>query len=106
MLVFVGWREAALLSVGTGVVASTAWWPKSVVRVVGSLLLALVVWIFARTTLGDAPATLGVLAVAGLSWRFLPHRVQRRVCFMIPSLVLLVFVTSMLMYLAPGNPFA
>jgi oligopeptide transport system permease protein len=32
--------------------------------------------------------------------------VLRRVTFIVPSLVFLIFVTTLLMYLAPGNPFA
>ena len=106
LLVFVGWREALLLSTGTAVIASTAWWPEKMVRVVGSLLLGLVVGIFARPAFGSGVASVLVLGVMTVAWRFLPYRVHRRVCFMVPSLVLLVFVTTMLMYMAPGNPFA
>ncbi len=102
----IGWREAAVIGLGTGFIAGTAWWSAAMVRVGGSLMLAGVVWIFAAPNLGPGAAALVVTGVAALTWKFLPTRVQRRVCFMLPSLVMLIFVTSMLMYMAPGNPFA
>jgi oligopeptide transport system permease protein len=46
------------------------------------------------------------LAVAAAAVRWLPLRVARRVAWVGPSLVLLVFATCLLMYAAPGSPFA
>ncbi len=99
-------REALFLIVGSLFVASTAWWPVALVRVAGSLFVAAVAWLFARHTIGLEAATVGAVVIAVALWRFTPPRVQRRFCFMVPSLVLLVYVTCLLMYMAPGSPFA
>ncbi|HWO10021.1 MAG TPA: ABC transporter permease, partial [Polyangiaceae bacterium] len=39
-------------------------------------------------------------------WRWAPLAVLRRLSFAVPSLLFLIFLTTLLMYLAPGNPFA
>ncbi len=41
-----------------------------------------------------------------LTFRFFPLLVLRRVLFLVPALVLLIYATTLLMYRAPGNPFA
>ena len=66
----------------------------------GALLCAL------RPALGTGLAAGLAAAGAAAAAVRLPERVLRRACFALPSLVLLVFVTSALMYLAPGSPFA
>src|SRR5262249_4563325 len=38
--------------------------------------------------------------------RFLPGLVLRRLVFLVPALIVLIFATTLLMYRAPGNPFA
>jgi oligopeptide transport system permease protein len=100
-----GWLEAAALVVGLCVVLSTAWLPSRAARAVAALLLCGVVIVVLRPMLGVLGWLSGVAVLLG-SYRAVPERVMRRVCFMIPSLVLLIFVTTLLMYHAPGNPFA
>ena len=60
---------------------------------------------------GRASGGLGTGVVVGLAFalvlaRWAPRRVLRRVTFLLPSLVLLAFLTTLLMYHAPGSPFA
>ena len=104
--IFVGWSEATFMLVMMSIIVATAWFPAWLQRILGSVYVALVVWVFARAGLGEGVGILLGLAVGGLTWRFLPVRVHQRVNFMIPSMVLLIFVTAVLMYMAPGNPFA
>ena len=98
-------QEALTLVAFVGLIASTLWWPRPVTRAVGSLLLGGIVFVFARGSLGLAGGAALALGVSAAAWALVPLRVQRRVCFMVLTLVLLVFVTTLLMYLAPGNPF-
>jgi oligopeptide transport system permease protein len=113
---FVGIWEALVFLGGLTLIASTAFVPSAWVRWVGAIYIGLVVTIFVRAWLiGNWPdfpswlhpvlAVLIALVPAGLAWRFLPPQVHRRVAFMLPSLVMLIFLTTILMYLAPGNPF-
>ncbi len=98
---------SALLAAGALLaIASIAFLPHAVTRILGASLLAGLVFVFLRHLTGDAAAALGCAALAAAAWRWLPAAVLRRVSFMIPSLVLLIGVTTWLMYLAPGNPFA
>src|SRR6185369_8298495 len=46
------------------------------------------------------------LVFAVLAYRSLPTMVMRRIAFLVPSLVVLVYTTTLLMYRAPGSPFA
>ena len=46
------------------------------------------------------------LGVAAVGWATGAVALLRRVAFLVPSLVLLIYVTTLLMYAAPGNPFA
>lgn len=102
----VGLAEALALVAGVALLAGTAWLGPRAVRVVGGLLLGMVAFGFARAA-WTVPAGIGVgAAVAVLASVYAPVRVLRRVTFLVPSLVLLVFVTTLLMYHAPGNPFA
>src|SRR6478609_5192822 len=53
------------------------------------------------------PAAIGCgLLASALGYRFFPLLVLRRVLFLVPALVLLIYATTLLMYRAPGNPFA
>ncbi len=98
--------EIASLVAGLLGVGATAWLSGRAARIVGALCLAALVFGLTRALLGLAGA--GGLA-AGLCalavWRF-PGLVLRRVAFAVPSLVLLIYATTLLMYKAPGNPFA
>jgi oligopeptide transport system permease protein len=91
---------------GIGLLAATAWCPPRLTRVLGSLLFALVVGVVLRFTFGVALAVVCGLVLGALGFRFLPLLVLRRVVFLVPALVLLIFATTLLMYRAPGNPFA
>lgn len=103
----VGPSEAAVLTGGIAILTATTYMPSHVTRWLGAAYLALVIFVFARAAFGDAAAGILVaLVLAGLAFIYVPPRVHRRVCFMIPSMVLLIFVTAMLMYEAPGSPFA
>jgi oligopeptide transport system permease protein len=89
-----------------GLIVSTLWWPAAMVRCVGALFSGGIVFLAARGGLGVGVATLLALATVGAAWLYLPRRVLKRVCFTVTSLVLLVYVTTWLMYSVPGNPFA
>jgi len=83
--------------------AAAPFLPAAAIRALGGVFLAapLVVLAGERRAAGFAAAAL-VAAAAG---RWLPLRVLRRSTWLLPSLVLLVFVTTGLMYRAPGSPF-
>jgi oligopeptide transport system permease protein len=102
----VGSAAALAFLGGLGLLIATAWLPPRAVRVLGPCLLAALACAILRPKLGFGAAALlgaGGLLVA-YRWASLP--VLRRVTFIVPSLVFLIFVTTLLMYLAPGNPFA
>lgn len=87
------------------VIVSTLWWPRALVRAIGALFLGGFTFILLRFSLGAlGAAAVGVTVGALAAWR-MPQRVLKRVCFMVLSLVLLVYVTTWLMYSVPGNPF-
>jgi oligopeptide transport system permease protein len=95
-----------LLLAFVGLLVSTLWWPPGVVRWAGAAFAGGLVFLAARGGLGvPAAAALGV-GLAALAGRRLPRRVLKRICFTVLSLVLLVYVTTWLMYSVPGNPFA
>ncbi|MEZ4216369.1 MAG: ABC transporter permease [Myxococcota bacterium] len=112
----------AALALGLGVVTAPVWLPRRAVRVVGALWLGVACALLARATgaaaavaapvgaasdagVLAAAALLG-LAAAALGFASGAHAFLRRVAFLVPSLVLLVFATTVLMFQAPGNPFA
>jgi oligopeptide transport system permease protein len=101
-----GAAEALAIVAGIGVLAVAAWLDERSVRVAGALLLAVVAFGLTRSPFGVAGGAACAVGVAALAFRFAPVRVLRRVTFLVPSLVVLVFVTTVLMYHAPGNPFA
>jgi oligopeptide transport system permease protein len=98
--------EILVLAAAFAALAITVWLPPHVLRAVAGLWIALALFIGTRGWLGPLPALAlaGALAAAGALR--LPERLLRRLAFALPSLVLLTFVTTLLMYLAPGNPFA
>ena len=98
--------EAVLLLGALAVIAGLAWLPLSVTRALGAAGLAALCFAVARHGLGDVAALLLAAALGGLALRFAPPRVLRRVAFVVPSFALLIAVTTALMYLAPGSPFA
>lgn len=98
--------EALALIFGIAVLAATVWCPPRLARVLGALFFGLVIAVVLRFTLGSLAAIGCALVACGLAFRFLPLLVLRRVVFLVPALVLLIFATTLLMYKAPGNPFA
>jgi oligopeptide transport system permease protein len=80
--------------------------PARAVRVLGALFAALLLLSLSRFILGLRVAL--VLAVAGsvLAYAYAPILVLRRITFLLPALLLLIFATTLLMFEAPGNPFA
>jgi oligopeptide transport system permease protein len=89
-----------------GVVMLIAWLPPRAVRVAGAVCLALLGFGLLRPAAGAALGAFVALVLAAAAFRWAPSLVLRRVAFAVPSLVFLIFVTTLLMYLAPGNPFA
>lgn len=98
--------ELAAIGAGIAALAGTAWLGPRAVRGLGSLFAALVAFGVARALAGVPAGVFGALAVGALAHRYAPPAVLRRVTFLVPSLGLLAFVTTVLMYHAPGNPFA
>jgi oligopeptide transport system permease protein len=98
--------EIISLLLGLAVLAATAWCPPKLTRVLGSLLFGVVVAVVLRFAFGVALGVVAGMVAVALSWRLLPLLVLRRVVFLVPALVLLIFATTLLMYRAPGNPFA
>jgi oligopeptide transport system permease protein len=76
------------------------------VRHLGALLFGVLALVLLRPWIGPALAVPLALGVALALWRWAPLAVLRRVSFAVPSLLFLIFLTTLLMYLAPGNPFA
>ena len=98
--------EVWLLLAALAAIAGIAALPLAATRVLGAAGLAAVIYVPVRHPLGDVAAALLALALAAAAHRFAPPRVLRRIAFLVPSFALLVAVTTALMYLAPGNPFA
>ncbi len=106
MAIHVGPVEAGILLAGTLLMGSMAWCPRALMRVLGALLLGAFLFVFFQAVMGMLWAVSLSLLIALVAWRYLPVRVHRRIGFTVPSMVLLIFVTTILMYSAPGNPFA
>jgi oligopeptide transport system permease protein len=98
--------ELLLLLGALAALAALAWLPLTASRALGAALGAGALFAVARFALGLVPAALACAALGLAAYRWAPPRVLRRVSFLIPSLALLVAVTTALMYLAPGSPFA
>jgi oligopeptide transport system permease protein len=106
LIVLVGVREALGVLAGIAVLAGAAWLGERSVRIAGALLVAVVAFGIARAGYGPATGAVVGFGLGALAFRYAPVRVLRRVTYLVPSLILLVFVTTLLMYHAPGNPFA
>ncbi len=101
-----GFFEVLFLLTAFGALVVTVWLPARALRPVAGIWLAAALFVGTRAWLGALPAAgLSAALAAAAGWR-LPERLLRRIAFALPSLVLLTFVTTLLMYLAPGNPFA
>ena len=98
--------ELAVLVLGIALLAATAWCPPRATRVFGALLFGVALGVVFRFALGVPVAVVGGVLGAALTFRFFPLLVLRRVLFLVPALVLLIYATTLLMYRAPGNPFA
>ena len=98
--------EGLLLAGALLAIAGIAALPLAATRVLGAALLAATGFVFLRQPLGGAAGAFVAFAAGVLAHRFAPPLVLRRVAFVIPSFALLVAVTTALMYLAPGSPFA
>jgi len=76
-------------------------------RGLGGSLLALLCFVLARPLGASVPgAALGAGAIGLAGAVLLPRHALRRLAFLVPSLALLVLLTCLLMYQAPGSPFA
>lgn len=98
------------LLVGLAVVTLPVWIPARAARVVGALWIGVAAGLAARV-LGLADGSWGgaaavTVVVAAACWASGAVALLRRFAFLIPSLVLLIYVTTLLMFHAPGNPFA
>jgi oligopeptide transport system permease protein len=89
-----------------GTIIFIAWLPPGAVRSVGAVFLALLAFVMLRPGLGMTTAACAALPAALAAQRWAPTLVLRRLSFVLPSLVFLIFAITWLMYLAPGNPFA
>ena len=98
--------EACVLIFGLALLAATAWCPPRATRLLGAVLFGLVLAALLRFTFGVPLAVACAIVAAALAFRIFPLLVLRRVVFLVPALVLLIFATTLLMYRAPGNPFA
>jgi oligopeptide transport system permease protein len=103
---FAGMLEAVIVAGGAALVASMAFVGARTIRVLGPAWLALFLFLFLQTIAGTAVGVVLAVAVGALGIAVFPTRVSRRVAFLVPSMILLVYLTTVLMYLAPGNPFA
>lgn len=98
--------EGFAVALGVAALAGTAWLPPKPTRVTGAVCGGLIAFALARATAGVPAGIITGAAFALVLFRFAPGTVLRRVTFLLPSLLLLVFVTTLLMYHAPGSPFA
>ena len=101
-----GPASGVTLAVGLALVASTAWLRPRGARVLGALLGAGVVFGVGRAAAGPVVGAVLGVTLGVLAYRSLPTMVMRRITFLVPSLVVLIFATTLLMYRAPGSPFA
>ena len=104
--VTLGTIEGVALALGVAAVSGTAWLGPRGARALGAVLGALVLFAVGRAISGVGTGAALALVFALIAWARLPIPVLRRITFLVPSLVLLVFTTTLLMYRAPGSPFA
>jgi oligopeptide transport system permease protein len=98
--------EGAVVVAGVAALAAVAWLPPRATRVIGAAFGGLVAFGVGRAASALGPGIVIGAAFAGLLYRFAPATVLRRLTFLLPSLLLLTFVTTLLMFHAPGSPFA
>jgi len=102
--------ELAVLAAGLAVVTLPVWLPRPAIRIVGGVWLAVAAVLVARSLGAFAGSWLVAGAVGSgvalLAWWGVGVALLRRIAFLVPSLVLLIYVTTLLMFNAPGNPFA
>src|SRR5262249_44128942 len=98
--------EALALVLGIAVLALSAFCPARAARFIGAALFALIVFVVFRFSLGTTRAAVLAPVAGAAALRFLPGLVLRRLVFLVPALIVLIFATTLLMYRAPGNPFA
>jgi len=101
-----GVREGLAVAFGLALISSTAWLGPTTARIVGAVFGAAIAFGVTRAAEGALPGVLVAVAFAFVAFKWLPVRVLRRIAFLVPSLVLLIFTTTILMYRAPGSPFA
>jgi len=101
-----GLSEALALLFGAAVLVGTAFLPRRLVPWVAGVCVFAAVFVAFRISF--SPYVAGAVAVVSgfAAYRFLPAMAQRRVVFLVPAVVVLIFATALLMYAAPGNPFA
>jgi oligopeptide transport system permease protein len=102
----IGVTSTGAIVIGLAVLAGTAWLGPRAVRVTGALAAFALGFAVARVASGVPAGLVCGSALGILAYASAPVVVLRRVTFLLPSLVLLAFVTTLLMYHAPGNPFA
>jgi oligopeptide transport system permease protein len=106
LLRLLGAMEGLAVATGLALLSGTTWLGPRGARIVGSVLFAAAAFATLRPVFGVSTALLlGSVSTALLAWKG-PVRVLRRVAFLVPSLVLLVYTTTLLMYRAPGSPFS
>jgi len=98
--------EVLAVTGGVAALAAVAWLPPKATRALGALFAGSIAFGFGRASFGVGVGVACGVAFAGVLFRFAPRAVLRRVTFLVPSLLLLLFVTTLLMYHAPGSPFA
>ena len=98
--------ELLALGLGLAVVAVPVWLHGIALRGLALVYLTAALGALLRLPLGFPAAAAIALVLGGAGARFFPTQVLRRVVFLVPSLVLLIYATTLLMYRAPGNPFA
>jgi oligopeptide transport system permease protein len=106
MSISTGILEGLSVALGLGLVSSTAWLGPRGARAVGAAFGVVVAFGVAHAFWGTTAAVVLAPSLAAVGWKFVPVRVMRRIAFLVPSLVLLVYATTILMYHAPGSPFA
>ncbi|MEE3331135.1 MAG: ABC transporter permease [Myxococcota bacterium] len=102
--------EFVALLFGLAIVTLPVWMSRRAVRWLGAFWMALAVGVTLRATgvLGSSIEFAALASATVFALAYLSNAVAllRRVAFLVPSLVLLIYVTTLLMYKAPGNPFA
>jgi oligopeptide transport system permease protein len=94
------------LVAGLALVASTAWLRPRGARIAGTVLGAAVAFGIGRAVAGPVAGAAASIVFGVVAFRSFPTMVMRRIAFLVPSLIVLIYTTTLLMYRAPGSPFA